>query len=131
VADDPQQPVGKGTPVDFGGGVTATLTATKTLDVDAKGPGETSGPAVAATIQVTNGSNQPFDLSTLAVTATYGASVPAVQTGAGPAEDFKGSVAPGSSATGVYVFRVPSADADSVVVQVQSGLKQKVPQFKV
>ncbi len=131
VADAVKAPVGTGVPVDFGGGVTATMTGTKALDVEARGAGETSGPAVAATIEVRNGSNQPFDLATIALTGTYGGGTPAIPSSADPAQDLSGQLAPGATATGVYVFRVPKGDADTLVIQVQSGVKPNVPQFKV
>ena len=131
VGVDEQRPVGPGTPVDFGGGVTATLTGSRTVDVEAHSPGETSGPGVAATIEVENGSKQPFDLTTIAVTATYGDGTPAIVSRSDPASDLTGTVAAGRTATGVYVFRVPKDQADTLLIQVQSGVKPNSLQFKV
>lgn len=129
VAINPLAPVGTGTPADFGGGVTATLTGTRSVDVVAHTPGETSGPGVAATIKVSNGSKQPFDLSTIAVNATYGDGTPAIVSRSDPAQDLTGTVDPGKTATGVYVFRVPKDQTGSLVVQVQSGVKPNIVQF--
>lgn len=131
VADVVEEPVGIDTPADLGGDVTVTLTAVDTLDVEAKLPGETAGPAVAATLEVRNGSKSAFDLSTVAVTASYGDGTPAIVNRSEPAADFAGTVEPGGTAKGVYVFRAPADEADSVVVEVQSGTQPNVVRFKV
>lgn len=131
VAMNIEEPVPKGTPADLGGGVTVTLTKADTLDVEARVPGETAGPAVAATLEVSNDTKAPFDLSTLAVTATYGDGTPAIVNGSEPARPLAGTVRPGKSATGVYVFRAPEKESDSVVLEVQSGALPNVLRFKV
>ncbi len=131
VADVVEKPVGKDTPADLGGDVTVTLTAADTLDVEAKLPGETAGPAVAATLEVRNGSKAAFDLSTIAVTASYGDGTPAIVNRSEPAADLAGSVEPGGTAKGVYVFRAPADQADTMVIEVQSGTQPNVVRFKV
>ena len=131
VADDLKGPVAPGTPADLGGGVLVTLTDSETLDVTANLPGETAGPAVASTLEVRNDSKEPFDLSTIAVTASYGDGTPAIVNRSEPAEDLTGTVEPGKTAKGVYVFRAPEKDADPMVLEVQSGARPNVLQFKV
>ena len=65
------------------------------------------------------------------MTASYGDGTPAIVNRSEPAKDFAGSVAPGESATGVYVFRAPADEADSVVIEVQSGTQPNVVRFEV
>lgn len=131
VAVNIKDPVSKGTPADLGGGVTVILVAADKLDVKARVPGETAGPAVAATLEVRNDTKEPFDLATLAVTASYGDGSPAISNGSEPADDLDGVVAPGKTAKGVYVFRAPKKQSDSVLVEVQSGALPNVLRFRV
>lgn len=123
--------VGVGTPADFGGGVTALVTSTKQVDVEAVAPGETAGPAVAVTLEVRNDSDAPVDLSLLAVAASYGKDVPAIPNGNDPADPLVGTLAPGAHRSGVYVFRVPKAEADSLVVSVQGSFSSNTLVFEV
>jgi hypothetical protein len=131
VADDLKGPVSPGTAADLGGKVFVTLTEADDLDVEAKLPGETAGPAVAATLEVRNDSTTPFDLSTIAVTASYGDGTPAIVNKSEPTAEFAGTVEPGATAKGVYVFRAPEKEADTVVLEVQSGTQPNVLRFKV
>jgi len=131
VADVMKKPVGPGTPADLGGEVTVTLAGTKRIDVQAHVPGETSGPAVAATLTVRNDSKDPFDLSSLAVTATYGDGTPAIASSSDPARNLTGVLRPGGSADGVYVFRAPAKESDSLVIEAQSSARRNVVHFTV
>ncbi len=56
---------------------------------------------------------------------------PAIVNGSEPARPLAGTVRPGKSATGVYVFRAPEKESDSVVLEVQSGALPNVLRFKV
>lgn len=131
VADVVKDPVAEGTPASLGGDVTVTLVDSETLDVGAQVPGETAGPAVAATLEVRNGSDGPFDLSSLAVTASYGDGTPAIGNRSEPAHDLSGSIEAGATASGVYVFRAPQKQADSVIIEVQSADRPNVVRFRV
>lgn len=114
-------PVATGVPSDFGGGVSAVVTGAEKVDVTARVPGETSGPAVAVTLEVRNDSDGPVDLGQLTVTATYGDGVPAVASESDPADALTGSLNAGDRRRGVYVFRVPGGSPDGVEVNVQSA----------
>ncbi|UDY35502.1 hypothetical protein [Dermatobacter hominis] len=131
VADAVKGAVPLGTAADLGGGVFVTLTAADDVDAEAKLPGETAGPAVAATLEVRNDSTTPFDLSTVAVTASYGDGTPAIVNKSEPTDELTGTVEPGDTAKGVYVFRAPEKEADTVVLEVQSGTQPNVLRFKV
>jgi hypothetical protein len=131
VADDVKGPVPLGTAAELGGKVFVTLTEADDLDVEAKLPGETAGPAVAATLEVRNDSGTPFDLSTIAVTASYGDGTPAIINKSEPTSELTGTVEPGRTATGVYVFRAPADQSDTVILEVQSGTQPNVLRLKV
>lgn len=131
VADQIKPPVPPRTPADLGSGVVITLVSAETRDVGASLPGETAGPAVISTLEIRNGTNQPFDLSSIAVTASYGDGTPAIVNRSDPAKDFSGTLAPGATARGVFIFRVSEKEADSLVLEVQSGALPNVLHFKV
>jgi hypothetical protein len=124
-------PVGPNEPLELGPDVTVTVSGVQFIDVDARAPGETSGPAVAVTFDVRNESSTAVDLGQLAVAATYGDAVPAISTDADPAHALTATLAPGESRSGVYVFRVGDADRPSVLVTVETGAGPNVLRFQL
>jgi len=114
-------PIGVGEPADFGDGVVVEVTEFEDIDAEGGAPGETSGPAVKVALDARNGSSATFDLGLLAVTATYGDDVPAIASSADPAKELVGELAVGKRSSGVFVFRVPDGQADSMVVSIQSA----------
>jgi hypothetical protein len=102
-----------------GDGVTVAVAAIESFQGQATGPGNVNGPALRVTLRITNGTGGDIALDGVAVNVAYGDSV----TPASPLDDpsrapFSGSVAPGKSAEGAYVFSVPSGAADPAVVEV-------------
>lgn len=101
-------------------GVTVRLAQVEHVEGEAVAAGETSGPAVRLTVEVTNGTDAPLDLSYAVVNAYTGEDrAPAgrlVQPGGKP---FEGELAPGESGTGVVLFSIPDADRDDVTVAVE------------
>jgi hypothetical protein len=104
---------------EVGNGVVATLPSIDQIQGTAQGPGNIAGPAIRVTVRIENGTAAPVSLEGVAVNMYFGAEL----TPASPLEDpsrkdFFGTVAPGKSAEGVYVFSVPSDARDSVTVEV-------------
>ena len=100
------------------GGLTAKVASVESYTATATRPGEVSGPAVKVTLTLVNSTGSDFPVSTATVNAYYGsASTPAdpVQ-GDASAKPFSGTLKPGASATAVYVFTVPAADAGDVTL---------------
>lgn len=109
------------------GGLTAKVASVESYTATATRPGEVSGPAVKVTLTLVNSTGSDFALSTATVNAYYGsASTPAdpVQ-GDASAKPFSGTLKPGASATAVYVFTVPAADAGDVTLTLsdQAGAR--------
>ncbi len=101
-------PVGIDEVADAGTGMTFRLEQLEAVDGEANGPGEIAGPAVRVTVVATNDSPSPVLLEGVVVDLTYGAQNTSAAPLSGPgALRFSGEVAPGASATGVYVFEVP------------------------
>ncbi|MCZ2830217.1 hypothetical protein O2W14_15375 [Modestobacter sp. VKM Ac-2986] len=106
-------------PATVGNGVVAALPRIESIDASANGPGNIAGPALRVTVQVTNGTAEPVSLGGVATNLYLGPD----RTPASPVEDpsqapFTGTVAPGASATGVYVFSVPVDARSAVTVEV-------------
>lgn len=106
-------------PAAVGNGITAAVDSLEAIDGTATGPGNVAGPALRATVRITNGTDAPVSLDAVSVELATG---PALDP-ASPLDDaseapFSGTVAPGGSAQGVYVFSVPTADRDSVTLTV-------------
>ncbi|WP_337002644.1 MULTISPECIES: hypothetical protein [unclassified Microbacterium] len=112
-------PVAPGEPSDNGEGLVAQITAMKSVQGEAVQAGEIAGPAVQFTLKLTNGTGEAIDLGFIAVNAYIGeAMTPAgglVKPGAAP---FEGTLAPGKSAEGVYVYSIPENQRDDVTLTV-------------
>ena len=110
-------------------GVEVSVGTVKEQTVKASLPGEIAGPAAVVPVTVKNTSKQPFSLDGLAVTASYGDDVPGVDTSADPAKPLAGSLAAGASASGTYVFMVPSKSIKSLHLEISSDQSPKIVQF--
>ncbi|KRB37162.1 DUF4352 domain-containing protein [Microbacterium sp. Root180] len=101
------------------GGVNVTVSEVEQLDVKAVTPGEIAGPAVALTLTVENDSDESVDLSTAMVSVTGSKDSFGQPTTSEPYSPFLGSVEPGKSISGIYVFRLPAEERDSLQVTVE------------
>jgi hypothetical protein len=105
VAPQPATPIG--TPAADAGGLQFRIDSVEAVDGEASGPGEIGGPALQVTLSATNTSSAPIDLSLTLVDLRHGADqVPASPFSLGTTP-FAGALAPGATASGVYVFGVP------------------------
>ena len=130
VAVSPLPPKPVGSPAQIKGGVRVTIANVKDVEVGATGPGEIAGPAVSVEVRVGNTSPAAFNLSGLAVTASYGRGTPASPTTAGGAKLLSGSLAAGRGASGVYVFLVPKAQSGTLRVEVSSADSPSIAVFQ-
>jgi hypothetical protein len=105
-------------------GLTAQITKFEAVDGVAKTPGEVSGPSVRFTVVITNAGSSTESLATTVVTAYYGDdSTPALQLSEPGGVDLPASVAAGSSATGVYIFTIPTDQRNNVRFEVDYSTK--------
>ncbi|KQM29332.1 MULTISPECIES: hypothetical protein [unclassified Frigoribacterium] len=88
-------------------GVTVRVKSLDAVDGEAALPGEVTGPAVRAELEVYNSSAAPVDLSTVVVNLAYGVDRTPANTFSTGTSSFPASVAAGATADGVYVFAVP------------------------
>jgi hypothetical protein len=106
-------------PAAAGDGVTAAVASVEAIDGVGQGRGNVSGPALRVTVTITNGTDEDLDLGGVAVDLTHGTdAVPASPLDDPSQAPFSGSLEPGETAEGVYVFNVPPDDRGTVTVSV-------------
>lgn len=115
-------PVGLGQEADFGNRVSARLLSVTKISAKASRPGQRSGPALAVTVQVTNGRATPISLDTVGVNLYVGADgAPGSRLYDYATAPLRGALPPGHSESATYVFSVPTAEPDGVTVTVAYG----------
>jgi len=97
----------------------------------ADGPGEIAGPAVRFTIRIENTTGKTVALSNTVVNAYYGSDEsPAVQLRLPGGSDFPAGVKDGATATGVYLFNIPTDERSDVRVTVDTAVNNPVIAFE-
>jgi hypothetical protein len=110
-------------PVSMPGGVRLGVVGVTAVSATGSGPGQLSGPAVAVEVEVVNESEDDVDLGVADVGVYYGSDgVPSSLVTSDPAaRPLGGVLAPGDTATGVYIALVPVEARELVAVVVQMG----------
>ncbi len=106
---------------DLGQDVAVTITDVKSVTGVARGPGEVGGPAAALTVKVENEGQDPISLSNFGIAANDNAGTPAISLSGEPASPMSGSVGPGQSASGVYVFALPANHLNPLQISISYG----------
>lgn len=102
----------------YGTGVTGKIVKIVPVNAEGDGPGEISGPAVAVTVEIDNGSAKPLPLTDV-VANLYGAKgSPGVPVGVATYRPLSGTVRPGGHAVGTYAFTISTADRDPITVSI-------------
>jgi poly(3-hydroxybutyrate) depolymerase len=119
-----------GKPAKVDGGVSVKLTSVTATKVKAETPGEVSGSAVVVTVVVTNKgtSTASVDSAYLQLVASDGTL--GIGTTAGGGKPLHGTVAPGASATGSYVFMLSAPRGREVTITVSHAAGAPVAQFE-
>lgn len=111
--------------------VRVALTKVESVDGQAIQPGEVAGPALRVTVTLTNGSNQPLNTDLVVVNAYVGPErAPAgtlIQPGGLP---MSGTVAPGGSTYGIYLFVVPEYLRDDITIGIDYRAGQPTVIFR-
>lgn len=119
-----------GEPAEIASAVRVTVGKVKDVTVKARQPGEIAGAAAAVPLTVRNGSGAAFSLDGMVVTAFYGDDIPGNETTASPSKPMTGSLAPGKTAKGTYVFNIPKKYASTLRVEVASNQSPTIVQFE-
>lgn len=124
-------PVAPNKPAEGADGVLVRLAKVESVQGEAVQPGETSGPALRVTVRITNDTDVELSLRYTAVNLYYGSDLKPAPTVIKPGGDpFYGTVRPGKSATGVYLFTVPKDEREEVTVGVDYKPGQPTVVFK-
>ena len=113
-----------------GAGAVVRITDAKAIAAKAQLPGEVAGPGVALTLEVENESQRTVDLSAVVVTLLDSDSAPGVEMSAKPADPLSGTLRPGKTTTGVYVFTVDEARRSPISISVTLAGAAPVLVFK-
>jgi hypothetical protein len=111
-------------------GVTVRVKSLTAVDGEAVLPGEVAGPAVRAELEMVNESGAAVDLSTVVVNLAYGSGRTPANTLSTGTSSFPASVATGTTATGTYVFEVPSDERDDLRLTVDYAVDVPVVVFE-
>jgi hypothetical protein len=115
----PTVPSRFGKPAAAGTDAVVTVLDTRTVQHQADGAGEVSGPAVDVDVELSNSSNQPLALNGVTVTMTFRTTgEPAVPLPS-KSTPFSGVLRSGNSQTATYRFRYPPEQGRRVSVAVQ------------
>ncbi len=128
---DSLDPVGPGTSVEGEDGIRVALTKIEDVQGEAVQPGEVAGPAVRVTVTMTNASKRSFNAGTTVVNAYVGKDLtPAgmlVRPGGVP---MYGTLRPGETTYGVYIFTIPTERRDDVTITVDYQAKAPTVVFR-
>jgi hypothetical protein len=118
-------------PVVYPDGLQVRVTGISQKTVTAQGPGELTGkPLTVFTIEMTNGTSAPIDLTQVVVTAAYGspavAAPPVYDNGI---QDFATNLKPGATATTKYAFSIPVKNLKRITLSVDFDGKHTAAVF--
>lgn len=112
-------PAGFTEPARWSDGATVRVLGAEQQVAGGSGPGALPGqPQTVFTLELTNGTGAPLDLTGVVVQATYGPGTQASPLYDEATVDFGGVLAPGAIATAVYSFAVPEAGLGDATLTV-------------
>jgi hypothetical protein len=123
------RPVATGATASFGNRVTARITKLRNFNAVGQGVGEISGPAVAVSFVITNGSSGPIDLGSVTANLDDAAGIPSVSMIGKPADPFRGVAAAGKSSTATYVFALSKSHRNPVTISLSYTTEAPVVLF--
>ena len=92
-------------------------------------PGEVNRPAAQITVEIQNSTDVARDVNSVEVGLTDSMGQPGIPVTTAASSSFSGQIAPGPTATGVYVFPVPPDPRDRVLVTVSYTAGGALAQF--
>lgn len=125
---DLREPVPLDQPTDFGNAVEVVLTKVERVEVEARGPGQVSGPSVRVQLGLTNGSAEALDLAAVVVNLYAPDGTPGAPMEGGEGfVPFTGALLPGATAVGTYTLRLPDGVPEDAALYLTVGYDADVP----
>jgi hypothetical protein len=112
------------------GKVSVKISKIKRINYTGRGIGEISGPALAVTFTLKNGSGKAIDLGSVTANMEDAKGIPSSVQSGPPSAPFSGQAAPGSSQSGTYVFRLMPGYVDPVTISFSYSTEAPVVLFK-
>lgn len=123
-------PVAPDEPADADG-LEVAITKVEHVEGEVAAPGDVAGPAIRLTVTMANGTDEALNLAFTAITAYTGADrAPAEQFTKPGGSPLEGTLEPGATATGVYLFRVAESDQGDVTIIVDYAAGQPSAVFQ-
>ena len=110
-------------------GMTVSIASMTTMAVTAETPGEVDGSAVVVTVALHNTSDSPQSIDSAVVMLEAADGQVGIATTAGPNQPFAGTIDPGDTATGVYVFMLDDPQGRDVTVSVNYSAGEPIALF--
>jgi hypothetical protein len=118
-------------PVTLDNGVAVEVTRIESVQGKAQGVGEVAGPALRFTVQVKNQSKKPLDLDLAIVNAYFGKKDdPAIALEGPGGEPLPQKLGVGDTASGKYVFKIPTNERARVRVDFSYTIDQSTIIFR-
>lgn len=124
------QTVDKNVDAKLSGGMTAKVTSVTPVDGKATRAGETAGPALKVTIDLSNTTGKDVSLSQVSVNAFYGAKATPASVLTDGTKPLLGPLAAGATATGTYIFSIPDDQQSSAVFTMTDAAGSPITVFK-
>lgn len=110
-------------------GMTVSIASMTTIAVKAETPGEVDGSAVVVTVALHNTSDSPQSIDSAVVMLETADGQVGIATTAGPNQPFSGTIEPGDTATGAYVFMLDDPQGRDVTVSVNYSAGEPIALF--
>lgn len=115
--------------VDVATGVAVRIAEIRAVSAVTHVPGQVNGPAIEVTVSITNGTAKALPLNAAEANVSDSKGDPGIPVTTSDTRPFAGSVKPGATTTGVFVFRVPVNRRDPVTVTATCAAAGPVAQF--
>lgn len=130
--EEPALPITQGTTddtIELSTGMTVALESISTKDVKAETPGDVAGSAVEVVVVVKNASSEAQNVDSAVVTLVTPDGELGIPTTAGGSEPMVGTVAPGATTRGRYIFMLDPASGRDITVSVNYSAGEPVAEF--
>lgn len=111
-------------------GVSVELISFEAIEATAAVPGEVSGPALAVTVAIENGSDDDILTSSVIVNLYYGPERTPANILVNPREEFPETLPAGESAQGRFAFTIAVSERSDVLIEVDLSLDMPVVLFE-